>query len=127
MMPRKKPAPLGTLVVDWTGKAVGVNAKDGVGKYGQRYTTSAYKAFVVSMAWTIRAQAHRFTFPGRINVDLELEIPARMDIDAVVKPCYDALQMSGIVVDDNLIRHGSQGRTGRAHGLSKIRFIITEA
>jgi Holliday junction resolvase RusA-like endonuclease len=102
-----------------------VNAKDGIGKYNQRYTTPAYKAFVASMAWTIRAKCPK-PFPGRIRVRLEFYIPARMDIDALVKPCYDAIQLAGLVRDDNLIEHGEQFRAGTARGESVICFVVEE-
>ena len=114
------------LIVEWRGRPVPINRKFGVCR-GRMHTTREYRDFVVSMAWTIFA-AWREALTGRIRVSLELCIPERMDVDAVVKPCYDAIQLSGIVADDNQIDHGAQDRVGavKRGEESVIRFVIEE-
>ncbi len=114
------------LMVEWTGIAIGANKRLAVGR-GRIYSEPQYQRFIDDMAWTIKAQARGRQFPGRIRVDLEFEIPKRMDTDALVKPCWDAVQRSGLVADDNLITMGSQQRTGVAHGPSKITFYLSDA
>lgn len=116
-----------TLVVDWTGRAVGANRRLAVGR-GRVYSQRQYKAFMQSVALTVRAAAGRIRFRGEISVKLELWIHPRMDVDALVKPCYDAIQASGITPNDNRIRGGGQFRMGpQQNGESRIRLTIADA
>jgi Holliday junction resolvase RusA-like endonuclease len=113
-------------MIEWTGKAISANRRLAVGK-GRVYSEPQYQRFIDSMAWTIKAKALSRTFQGKIRVDLEFDIPARMDVDALVKPCWDAVQRSGLVKDDNQISMGSQQRTGiAAASSSRILFLIRQ-
>lgn len=91
-----------SFVIDWSGYAVGENRrKEFSRKLGRAYPNPKYAAFKADLAWTIRA-----AFPGvkmsSPRVTFLMDAP-RLDVDALVKPVLDAVQMSGLVDNDKAV------------------------
>jgi len=113
------------IVASWTGEAVSGNRRLVPGK-GRLIADLRYKSFKTSLAWTLKA-ARATPLLGPVFVRLELELPARMDTDAVIKSCLDALQLAGVVENDRQVTEIEAVRVGNAGKWSTIRFYVKEA
>jgi len=58
-------------------------------------------------------------------VTLEVSLPARMDTEAVQKPCLDALELAGVVADDNQVVEVRTVRVGSGKP-ARIAFVVEE-
>lgn len=84
--------------INWKGKAVSKNKWHGV-RNGRIYQTKEYKAFKESLAYTLRAQkVPQFESP---SVMIAATLPARFDHMNLVDPVCDALELAGVVENDN--------------------------
>jgi Holliday junction resolvase RusA-like endonuclease len=105
-----------TLTVDWNGWAVGENRRNGYSRRtGRAFPNPKYQAFLKDLAWTIKLAA-----PGvelsQPRVSFLLDAP-RLDVDALVKPVLDAVEASGVIVNDREIRkQGSERAALRLFG-----------
>jgi len=114
------------MIAFWSGHAVSANRRLEPGG-GRWHASEEYRAFKDSMAWTLRGHAERFL--GPVSVRLFVVLGAQMDTDAIVKPCLDALELAGIVENDNQVRHISVYRENRGKGETddRVGFFVTEA
>jgi len=118
------------IVAEWKGEAVSANRRLVPGK-GRWIANNRYLNFKNSLAWAVKAAAMRNPIEmavlrrAAVHVRLELVLPANMDTDAVVKPCLDALQVAGVVENDNQVKEIEAIRVGNAP-TSMIRFFIRE-
>jgi Holliday junction resolvase RusA-like endonuclease len=89
-----------------------------------------YTAFKERMAWAIKMDmiGQRYLpFEGRTRLCLQVSIPPRMDVTAIIKAACDAVQLSGAIADDNQIDILSVERAGKSEGkISTIVFEIEE-
>jgi Holliday junction resolvase RusA-like endonuclease len=121
-----------TLRVEWEGKAIGENRRLGYSrKLGRNYPNPAYQAFIRDLTFTIILEAQRRKlhprplFRGEVCVRLDMELPPRMDHDALIKPCLDALARSNVLADDYQVRRSELERTRiRAKG-QPTRIVMT--
>jgi Holliday junction resolvase RusA-like endonuclease len=84
-----------------------------------------YAAFKSDMALTIKLDnLGKPPLEGRVRLCLQVSIPLRMDVTAIIKAACDAVQLSGAISDDNQIDIISVERAGKAEG--KISTIVFE-
>jgi len=114
-----------TLMVKWEGRAIAANRRLAQGK-GRFYSEPRYQNFINSMAWLLKKKARGQVLKGDVAVRLELVIPKQMDTDSLIKPCMDALQRSGVIVNDNQVRMVTGERIGVANGESRITFFVRQ-
>jgi Holliday junction resolvase RusA-like endonuclease len=93
-----------TLVVTYLGQVTGENRRLAVGR-GRMYRQGRYSAFVRALATMAMAEAGGFSFSplSRLSLSIKGCIPRRMDIDNLIKPCQDAMQLAGVIPDDNQV------------------------
>ncbi len=125
-----------TLRIEWEGRAVGENRRLGYSRQmGRNYPNPKYQAFVRDLTWTIIIEVMRLKLPsrpvfsGEVEVRVDMELPPRMDHDALLKPCLDALERSQVLENDYQVRRSSPGRIGvrRRGELSRIVMYVEEA
>ena len=90
----------------WTGRAAGKNKKTAV-RHGRPCNSTEYKEFLHSLAWSFRIDLSSAPCGGTITTPvwiqrIETVNPAR-DHDSLVTPICDALELAGVVANDNLI------------------------
>ena len=107
----------------WEGKAVGINKKQMsfIRKGHSRiYTNREYLDFKKSMAYTWKSN----TFLGPpIIVNIALRVSAGRDIDSLVKPILDAIELAGIYKNDNEIVHFCVDKQTKKRGEKDIIFV----
>ena len=96
---------------------------------GRMIANPAYSRFKASMAdalaYTPTNVAVDFDPTARVSVELAVSLPRRMDISAIVKAALDAIQMAGLILDDNQVDRLLVYRGGYAKGRqSTIQFQI---
>ena len=101
----------------WTGRAVGINRKIAV-RRGRPCNSSEYKAFLASLTWMF--WGHRTDSDETIAVPVwvkrvEYVNPAR-DHDSLTKPICDALELAGVVANDNLITRSPRELIAKKRG-----------
>ena len=111
-----------TRIATWEGRAVSVN-RARLPARGRLISNPAYKRFVRDMAWLLTAD--RTAARGSVRVRLDCTLPARMDVDNVIKPCLDAMQLAGVIVNDNQVKHVEAVRVGTGNA-ARITFRIEE-
>lgn len=110
----------------WCGEAVSDNRRLIQGK-GRMVANPKYKAFKESMAWAIHScNLGRMPTEKRVRVGLLVSIPPRMDVSAIIKAALDAVQLSGVIKDDNQIDRLWVARIGTEGRISTIVFEIEE-
>jgi Holliday junction resolvase RusA-like endonuclease len=111
------------IAATWTGKVVGCNRRLIMGR-GRMIANREYTAFVQDMARVLRQRPASKKVVT--SVTLALTIPTRMDVDAIIKPCLDAIQCAGIVANDNEITRVTAEREGvsKRGEESTIRFEL---
>jgi Holliday junction resolvase RusA-like endonuclease len=114
------------LIVFWQGKAVGTNKRLLWNpKLHRNVPNPEYKRFIQDMAW--RVKLNGCSFPGKIDVTLEVTTWKLRDTDSLDKPCLDALEQGGVVKNDNQVRDLQIKRLYHKKGeLDTIRFFISE-
>jgi Holliday junction resolvase RusA-like endonuclease len=109
---------------EWSGTAVSDNRRL-IPCRGRSVANPAYKAFKESMAWSIKLVRGDWILAGRVSVRLVVRIPPRMDVSAIIKSALDAIQLAGVILDDNQIDRLLVERMGPAVGrVSRIIFEI---
>ncbi len=112
------------MTVFWQGKAVGVNKRLLYGK-SRMVPNKDYQAFKESIAWKFRKL--KGSFLGLVDVNLTVCLRKGMDTDSVIKPCLDALQLGGVVVNDGQVRNIHVIREYHKKGeLDRIWFFVDE-
>jgi len=113
----------------WTGIAVSDNRRL-MHTRGRMIPNPAYIAFKEGMAWDltgIKGGGGFCSMLGRVSVRLSCSLPVRMDVSAIVKAALDAIQLSGVILDDNQVDFLEVRRVGKAEGkTSTIVFEIDE-
>jgi Holliday junction resolvase RusA-like endonuclease len=97
------------IEIDWNGWAVGENRrKEFSRKMGRAYPNPAYLKFKECLAWYVRiaSDGARLSAP---RVDFLVDAP-RLDVDALVKPVLDSIQLSGLVGNDSKVIHQASDR-----------------
>jgi Holliday junction resolvase RusA-like endonuclease len=113
------------MICFWQGNAVSANRRLEPGA-GRWHASEEYKAFRDSLAWTLKA--HFEHFAGPVSVRLFAVLGLRMDSDAIIKPCLDALELAGVLANDRQVRQLSIYREDRMKGETedRIGFFISE-
>lgn len=98
-------------------------------KMGRNYPNPKYQAFVRDLTWTIinevmRLRIARPVFSGEVEVRVDMELPPRMDHDALLKPCLDALERSQVLSNDYQVRRSSPGRISVRHRGQPERIVM---
>jgi Holliday junction resolvase RusA-like endonuclease len=107
-----------TLVVTYLGPVVGENRRHAMGR-GRIITDGRYQAFVRALATMAMAEAGGRSFPAAASLAVSIKacIPQRMDIDNLIKPCLDALQLAKVIPNDNQVDDVRAERRGVAEAL----------
>jgi Holliday junction resolvase RusA-like endonuclease len=115
------------ITATWRGNAVSDNRRL-IQRGGRWIANPAYKAFKEEMAWGLKGASyswHKDSSVVRVSVILRVFLPPRMDVSAIVKAALDAVQLSGIVKDDNQVDRLEVIRCGTSKkGESSIVFEI---
>ena len=90
------------ITVRWEGTPVSANRRLAPGR-GRLHASTAYLCFKMAMAARL-LECGRKVGAAPVEVDLELTIPPQMDVDAIIKPCLDAIQESGIIDNDRQVK-----------------------
>ena len=117
-----------TILVTFLGKVVGENRRLTLGR-GRIHRDGEYLQFVTALAWQARSAAggRGFARIQRLQVLIKSVVPARMDIDNLIKPCLDAMQQAGIIPDDNQVDDVRSVRVGvAAKGESSLSIAVSE-
>lgn len=85
------------------GKTVPVNQWVAVGKGGKIYERKEYKKFKQDLAMLFRSKGN-FYLTTLFNLHIYIKAWKRRDTDGIIKPVLDALEMSGKIRSDNLVR-----------------------
>jgi len=94
------------LGVTYVGRVAGANRRLGYSPFLRRaYPNPDYHGFLAELAKEIRKAmgwCPPWPYPLRppLSVKLRALLPARMDLDNIIKPVLDALQLAGAVADD---------------------------
>jgi Holliday junction resolvase RusA-like endonuclease len=94
------------LQVLYTGAVSGVNDRlSWSRRTGRAFQAESYRAFKEALAWAIKKEMGICTpwpFPvdPPLKVTIRADLPSRMDLDAIIKPCFDALELAGAVKND---------------------------
>lgn len=94
----------GHVSIVYVGPIIGVNRwKNPIkkGKHVTMYETKEYKKFKEDLASRIR---YATPFPGYVDVEIILFMDGRKDSDGPIKGIFDAIELSGIISNDNKIR-----------------------
>ena len=62
-----------------------------------------YREFIQALSWHF-ALVGRPRIPDRVELSISMTIPNRTDSDALLKPLFDALQHSEVILNDNQIK-----------------------
>lgn len=120
----------------WKGNTVGVNKWHGVmqqkikGKNGRMttkgviYKKPEYRRFVRSLAIAFKQQLTPVT--GYVQIDIVMWLAQSKDTDGPFKPIFDALQMAGIIQNDNLNHKGSYDRYDSTDKFDTIAISVKE-
>ena len=115
------------IIASWTGKAVSENDRLLPGR-GRWRANPAYKAFKEGVAWMVRIE-QKDTPPikGPVCVRLFMELNPDMDAANIIKPIFDAIQLSCAIVNDKQIRTFSCYREDQEAGEDdRIGIIVQE-
>jgi len=113
------------MIASWQGKAVGANRRLLWSPRAHRMVANpAYKKFKESMAAEFMNHAERFD--GPVHVSVRMILNARMDSDSILKPLFDALELAGIVSNDNKIRSYAVNRENKKRGEPDRVVVIVE-
>jgi len=111
------------ITAKWIGLAVSDNRRLIPGK-GRLVANRAYKKFKEGMAWELTI-FETYGREERVSVILRVKLPAHMDVSAIIKAALDAIQLSGVIKDDNQIDRLEVLRCGTSNrGESEIAFEI---
>lgn len=108
---------------EWRGLAVSDNDRLVPGK-ARWFPNKLYKAFKTSMAEALVAQVRERDLLNPVTLDLTVSLPPRMDTQAVVKACCDALELAQVIRSDRQIHRVTVTRSGEA--LQKVSTIVFE-
>ena len=102
----------------WTGNAVGINRKIAV-RRGRPCNSPEYKNFLDDLLWAFHRE-RVCALPDTIAVPVwvkrvEYVNPAR-DHDSLTKPICDALELAGVVANDNLITRSPRELIAKKRG-----------
>jgi len=89
------------IAVKWTGKAVSVNKWHMV-RAGRIYASNEYKQFIESLAWAIKGESGCRVY-RKISLIIHVTLNNRMDHHNLIKPVCDAIEQSGIIMNDKNI------------------------
>ena len=90
------------MVCFWTGYAVSENRRLAPGR-GRWHTSPEYRAFKESLVLAVMPHVEVFT--GPVYVRLVLQLRARLDMQNILKPVLDALELAGVLQNDRQVRH----------------------
>lgn len=97
------------MTLTYTGKICGVNSRHTISR-GKMILSRPYREFRDILAIGFASQVtteNNGRLPAIANpvsVTARFWLTKRMDIDAPIKAVLDALQLAGIIADDNLVR-----------------------
>ena len=112
-----------TWNASWSGKAVGTNKRLDTAR-GRIYRNAAYKVFLDDLAWTFAAAgATRFERP--VTVYIQEHVHGRRDVDSLIKPVLDALERSGVLASDNLVREIRAEKQAKHGGPDRLYVEVT--
>ena len=115
------------ITAKWTGRATGSNRRLETNRYGHIYSSKAYKGFKKGLAWAIASARHHVIYLGHVRVDIDYLIAAARDIDSLTKPVLDAIQLSGLIRNDNMVVKLYQRKRAKARGADdEIEVTIME-
>lgn len=95
-------------MVEWRGKVCGINRwlepiiDFKTGKPTLR-TSKGYRRFKESISATCYGRVDRFD--GYVDLFLKVWLPRDHDTDNILKPVCDGIADTGVIIDDNYIRH----------------------
>jgi Holliday junction resolvase RusA-like endonuclease len=113
------------IIVEWEGKAVGINQREGRTKAGRKYNKKEYIDFKNSLAWSLIAANRTVIKYGKGKVGVIIRIYGPYDWDNLLKPISDAIEQAGIVDNDKWIKRANITIEDREKkGIDKIRIAI---
>lgn len=74
-----------------------------IGKHGRIYTPAAVTAWTDHAVYLIRAQCRKQQMPGKIGLEAKIYVQRSKDLDNLLGSIMDALQKSGVVLNDGHI------------------------
>ena len=93
------------MLVEWEGKAYGTNRRLEKGKYGNIYKNPAYIGFQTGLTWQLVEARVRNGggIKGEVQVRFDFTIDPLRDIDSLIKPALDCLQVAEVIENDRYV------------------------
>ncbi len=108
-------AQLPLFTTTYSGKAVGKNRKWVVKKH---VVSGEYRKFTEDIAMCTTGGA--YDFGGEVQLDIKLTISKGRDIDSLVEPLFDGIEMSGAILNDNQIMRFSVEKVVKKRGTDDL-------
>ena len=113
-----------TWNASWSGKAVGGNRRLDTAR-GRIYRSAAYRVFLEELACTFGTVDPGAHFERPVTVYIQQHVNGRRDVDSLIKPVLDALERSGVIASDNLVREIRVMRQAKDGGPDRLYVEVT--